>query len=162
MSRALRASGSAAVVLLMALPFQASATSSVTNLQVTATISTSCTISTGSAASRPVDAPVTNLSTPLRSAGAIRTTCTGDTNAVITLAPGGGADAMALHGAAKGFDTMAYALPPDSSRTFVWGAAPSAASERGATSEMPADGRPEGDPASVRTDSSTIVATVTF
>lgn len=141
------------------------------NLDVSATVSANCTISTAAVAFGTYDPVVTHASTALTSTGTVTTTCTKDAAVAITLGQGanantGSTDAAPVRRMISGTNYLSYQLYTDEARTAVWG--------NDATVDVPVTGTGtavnttvygsvlagQNVPAGSYTD--TVVATVTF
>jgi spore coat protein U domain-containing protein, fimbrial subunit CupE1/2/3/6 len=113
-----RAILSLAVLSLISLP--AFAGSQTANLNVTASVSAVCTISTVTVAFGAYDPVVANAATDLNGTGTLTVACTKGAAATIDLGVGnnlsGGSRRMA-----SGTDFLNYALFKDAARTQVWG-----------------------------------------
>ena len=113
-----RAMISLAVLSLISIPaFAGSATA---NLNVSASVSAVCTISTAAVAFGAYDPVVTNAATALNGTGTLTVACTKGASATIDLGNGGN-----LSGGSRrmtsGPDFLNYALYKDAARTQVWG-----------------------------------------
>jgi spore coat protein U-like protein len=164
---------SAGLLVVLAIPFQASAGSPQTaNLSVTSNISANCTITTLPVAFGAYDPVVANATTALPGTGTITTTCTTGAAPVITLgqgsnAGGGSTDAAPVRQMANGSSKMAYGLFQDVGHATVWGntggTAPASVTGTGVAQNATVYGLvPAGQnlPSGSYTD--TVVATVTF
>jgi spore coat protein U-like protein len=113
-----RAILSLAVMSLISIPaFAGSATAS---LNVSASVSAVCTISTSAVAFGAYDPVVTNAATDLNGTGTVTVACTKGASATIDLGNGsnlsGGSRRMG-----SGTDFLSYSLYKDAARTAVWG-----------------------------------------
>jgi spore coat protein U-like protein len=113
-----RAILSLAVMSLISIPaFAGSASAS---LNVSASVSAVCTISTSAVAFGAYDPVVTNAATDLNGTGTVTVACTKGAAATIDLGNGsnlsGGSRRMA-----SGTDFLNYSLYKDAARTLVWG-----------------------------------------
>jgi spore coat protein U-like protein len=163
---------SAALLVALAIPFQASAGSQTANLSVTSNISANCTITTLPVAFGAYDPVVANVSTALPGTGTITTTCTTGAAPVITLgqganAGGGSTDVAPARQMANGASKMAYGLFQDSGHATTWGNTPATAPASVAGTGLAQNATvyglvPSGQnlPSGSYTD--TVVATVTF
>jgi spore coat protein U-like protein len=109
---------SLAILSLISIPaFAGSATA---NLNVSASVSAVCTISTATVAFGAYDPVVTNAATDLNGTGTLTVACTKGASATIDLGVGGN-----LSGGSRrmtsGIDFLNYALYKDAARTQVWG-----------------------------------------
>ena len=165
---------SAGLLVVLAIPFQASAGSPQTaNLSVTSNISANCTITTGAVAFGAYDPVVANASSPLTAQGSITTTCTTGASPVITLGQGlhtggGSSDAAPVRQMQDGSsDNMGYGLYQDNAYAHVWGnttaTAPAIVTGTGLPQTVPVYGRvPAGQNLPSGSYADTVVATVTF
>jgi spore coat protein U-like protein len=163
---------SAAVLVALAISFQASAGTQTANLSVTSNITANCTISTAPVAFGAYDPVVANATTALPGTGTITTTCTSGASPVITLgqganAGGGSTDPAPVRQMANGANRMAYGLYQDSGRTTVWGntpgTAPAAIAGTGLAQNATVYGQvPAGQNLPSGSYADTVVATVTF
>jgi len=115
----------AAVVALAIGCVNAHAATATANLDVTATISANCTISTSAVAFGTYDPISANNSTPLDATGSVSTTCTSGSSPTITLGEGanaasGSTASAPLRQMASGANVLGYQLYSDSSRATVW------------------------------------------
>jgi len=115
-----RAILSLAVLSLITIP--AFAAQQTANLNVTASVSAVCTISTVTVAFGAYDPVVTNAAADLNGTGTLTVACTKGASATIDLGVGnnlsGGSRRMG-----SGTDFLNYALYKDAARTQVWGTA---------------------------------------
>ena len=165
---------SAALLVVLAIPFQASAGSPQTaNLSVQSNIAANCTITTSILQFGTYDPIVTNASTPLAGTGGITTTCTTGASPVITLGQGlhtggGSSDAAPVRQMQDGSsDNMGYGLYQDNAYAHVWGnttaTAPAIVTGTGLPQTVPVYGRvPAGQNLPSGSYADTVVATVTF
>ena len=120
-----RAILSLAVLTLITVP--AFAGQQTANLNVTASVSAVCTISTVTVAFGAYDPVVTNAATDLNGTGTLTVACTKGAAATIDLGVGnnlsGGSRRMG-----SGTDFLNYALYKDAARSQVWGTAMAGAS----------------------------------
>lgn len=96
------------------------------NLDVSATVSASCTISTAAVAFGTYDPVVTNATSALDATGTVTTTCTNGSSVTILLGQGANADSGSTDAAParrmiSGTDYLNYQLYSDTARTVVWG-----------------------------------------
>lgn len=141
------------------------------NLEVSATVEPSCSISTTALAFGVYDFVTTNNTVPLDATGTVTITCTQDAAVTITLGQGLNADtgstaAAPLRRVSDGTDFLSYNLYSNAARTSIWG--------DDATVDVEAVGTGEADPHTVYgripggqnvpsgTYVDTVVATVTF
>lgn len=142
---------------------------STANLDVTATISANCTISTTAVAFGAYDPIVTNASAAKDATGTIVTTCTTGSSPTITLGQGanaatGSTAAVPIRQMASGTNRLGYELYSEATRTTVWsntGVATPTASGTAQTNTVygripGAQNKPTGSYSDV------VVATVTF
>jgi spore coat protein U domain-containing protein, fimbrial subunit CupE1/2/3/6 len=109
---------SLAVLSLISVPaFAGSATA---NLNVTASVSAVCTISTVTVAFGAYDPVVTNAATDLNGTGTLTVACTKGAAATIDLGVGNNLSAGSRR-MSSGTDFLNYALFKDAARTQVWG-----------------------------------------
>lgn len=100
------------------------------NLNVSATVSANCTISTSALAFGAYDPVSANASTPLTGTGGVTVTCTTGSGATITLGQGsnadtGSTDALPLRRMSDGASAfLDYELHQDAARTTLWGNTP--------------------------------------
>src|SRR2546428_3479950 len=107
-----------ALAQLMAAPIFAAV--STANLNVTASVGASCTITTLAVAFGSYDPVGANLSAPLSGTGTVTVSCTRGAAATIDL--GNGSDfGSAARRMSSGSDFLGYGLYKDSARTQVWG-----------------------------------------
>lgn len=147
----------------------AMAGSATSNMPVTATITTSCTLSAGTLAFGTYDPIVANAATPLDATALLTSTCTSGATATISLAEGanaagGSTPTVPLRQLASAANRLAYFLYSDSGRTTVWnntGVATPTGTGAGVTNtvygRIPAG---QNKPAGSYTD--TVVATINF
>lgn len=96
------------------------------SLEVSATVTANCTITTAPVAFGAYDPVVTNASTALDATGTVTTTCTNGASATILLGQGanadtGSTDAAPVRRMISGSDYLSYQLYSDSGRSTVWG-----------------------------------------
>ena len=109
---------SLAVLTLISVPaFAGSATA---NLNVSASVSAVCTISTAAVAFGAYDPVVTNAAAALNGTGTLTVACTKGASATIDLGVGGNLLAGSRR-MTSGADFLNYALYKDAARTQVWG-----------------------------------------
>ena len=109
---------SLAVLTLISVPaFDGSATA---NLNVSASVSAVCTISTAPVAFGAYDPVVTNAAAALNGTGTLTVACTKGAAATIDLGVGGNLSAGSRR-MTSGSDFLNYALYKDAARTQVWG-----------------------------------------
>ena len=113
-----RALFSLAVLSLITIP--AFAASQTANLNVTASVSAVCTISTVTVAFGAYDPVVTNAATDLNGTGTLVVACTKGAAATIDLGVGGNLSGGSRR-MSSGIDFLNYALYKDAARTQVWG-----------------------------------------
>ncbi len=119
--------GAAAGALALAAASGAQAGTATSNLSVTATVSSNCTISTSPVAFGAYDPVVANAASPLNGTGSVSVTCTTGASATITLGQGsnpaaGSSNAVPLRQMKDaGTDVLAYFLYQDSGHATVWG-----------------------------------------
>jgi spore coat protein U domain-containing protein, fimbrial subunit CupE1/2/3/6 len=106
------------VVLGMAAP--AFAQTATANLNVSATVNSSCTITTTAVAFGVYDPIVTNASAPLDATGTVVVTCTKGAGSRIDLNTGSNASGS-VRRMAGGGDFLTYELYQDTTHTTVWG-----------------------------------------
>jgi spore coat protein U-like protein len=105
----------------------ANATTTTTNLSVTASVNLECILSTTPVAFGIYDSITENATVALTGTGTITTTCTNGAAAKITLSQGanantGSTDAIPLRRMVNsGTNFLSYTLYSDSGRTVVWG-----------------------------------------
>ncbi|HJT16836.1 MAG TPA: spore coat U domain-containing protein [Thermoanaerobaculia bacterium] len=113
-----RAILSLAVLTLISIPaFAGQATA---NLNVSASVSAVCTISTAAVAFGAYDPVVTNAAAALNGTGTVTVACTKGASATIDLGNGGNLSAGSRR-MTSGPDFLNYALYKDAARTQVWG-----------------------------------------
>ena len=161
-----------ALVLGAALAASAShAGTSNSNMPVTASVSSNCTISTAATAFGAYDPIVTNATAPLSGSGTVTVTCTHSAATAITLGQGanpatGSTDATPQRRMLAGSSYLSYSLYSDAGATTVWGNTPQSGlghTGTGTATNLTVHGRvPAGQnvPAGSYTD--TVVATITF
>lgn len=112
----------AVAVIVAVAPGLLMAAQSTSNLSVTATVNTNCTISTAPLAFGSYDPVVTHATTDLDNTGTVTIRCTKGTVADITLGLGANASGSTrrMVGGVSG-DFLAYEIYQDSGRTTVWG-----------------------------------------
>ncbi len=153
------------VVLGMAAP--AFAQTATANLNVSATVNKTCTITTTAVAFGVYDPVVTNASTALDAAGTIVVTCTKGAGTRIDLGLGANA-AGSVRRMTGGGDFLTYELYTDSGRTTVWGSGAGAGNTIGAAPSKAARtvdvyGRvAAGQDVSAASYTDTVVATINF
>ena len=157
----------AATLFSMAASFQASATTSAADLNVTAVISAGCAVSSTRLPLGGGAVTVTKVSTALDGTGTVTTACTPGTNAVFTLdrVGGGDTDASSVRAIVAGPIRVVYPLSQSSGRrAFVWGTgAIGPAAGGGTTNWMPAQGlQPAGPSLPAGSHSDIVLATLTF
>jgi spore coat protein U-like protein len=109
---------SLAVLTLISVPaFAGQATA---NLNVSASVSAVCTISTAAVAFGAYDPVVTNAAAALNGTGTVTVACTKGASATIDLGNGGNLSAGSRR-MTSGPDFLNYALYKDAARTQVWG-----------------------------------------
>ena len=109
---------SLAITTLISIPaFAGSATA---NLNVSASVSAVCTISTAAVAFGAYDPVVTNAAAALNGTGTLTVACTKGASATIDLGNGGNLSAGSRR-MTSGPDFLNYALYKDAARTQVWG-----------------------------------------
>ncbi len=110
-------------LLLMVFLIESSpvhAGSSTTNLNVSATVTNNCTISTADLAFGAYDPIVTNASSPKDSTGTVNITCTSGAVTNVELDTGANASGSTRRMKA-GSNYLSYEIYQDSGRTTVWG-----------------------------------------
>ncbi len=157
--------------MLLSVP-QAASAAATANLEVSAAVSASCSISTTALAFGAYDPVVAHAATALTAEGAVLVTCTSGSGAVITLGQGANADtgstdaAPARRMVSSVTNHLAYHLYSDSERATLWGnteATGLAEIGTGTQESLQVYGRipaAQNVPAGTYTD--TVVATVTF
>ena len=110
---------SLAIISLISAP-AAFAGSATANLNVSASVSAVCTISTAAVAFGAYDPVVANAATDLNGTGTIIVACTKGASATIDLGNGGNLLAGSRR-MTSGTDFLNYALYKDAARTQVWG-----------------------------------------
>jgi spore coat protein U-like protein len=163
---------SAGLLVVLAIPFQASAGSQTANLSVQSNITANCTISTSILQFGAYDPIFANASSPLGGTGGITTTCTTGSAPVITLGQGlhsatGSTGAVPLRQMQNGSSNMSYGLFQDTNHTIVWGdttgTAPGSVAGTGVAQNFTVYGQiPAGQNLPSGTYNDTVVATVTF
>lgn len=153
------------VVLGMAAP--AFAQTATANLNVSATVNSSCTVTTTAVAFGVYDPIVTNASAPLDATGTVVVTCTKGAGSRIDLNTGSNASGS-VRRMAGGGDFLTYELYQDTTRTTVWGSGSGAGQTiTGAPSKAPRTftvfGRvPAGQDVVAGAYADTVVATINF
>jgi len=104
-------------IVVSAPAFAASATA---NLNISASVTAVCTITTSPVAFGAYDPVVANASTDLTAAGSVDVSCTKGTASTIDLGNGGNFAAGSRR-MGSGSDFLGYALYKDAARTQVWG-----------------------------------------
>ena len=155
-------------VLVVSSARLVAAGSATASLQVSATVSANCTISTASVAFPAYDPIVTHASANDDGTGTVTITCTRGTATTIGLGLGGNASGSQRRLKDATTDYINYALYLDAARTTVWGSAspnlltPAAAPDKNPRSFTVYGRIPSAQdvPAGAYTD--TVVATVNF
>jgi spore coat protein U-like protein len=153
------------VVLGMAAP--AFAQTATANLNISASVNKTCTITTTPVAFGIYDPVVTNASTPLDATGTVVVTCTKGAGTRIDLGNGGNFLAGARR-MAGGSDFLTYELYSDTGRTTVWGSGTTNGNTIGAAPSKAARtvtvyGRVgAGQDVSAASYTDTVVATINF
>ncbi|HUJ14349.1 MAG TPA: spore coat U domain-containing protein [Thermoanaerobaculia bacterium] len=138
------------------------------NLNVTASVSAVCQITTTAVAFGAYDPVVVNAATDLTAAGSVNVACTKGTPATIDLGTGANFSAGSRR-MSSGTDFLGYALYKDAARTQVWGtgltggstAAYTSASK--ASASVPVYGTvPQAQDVTVGSYSDTVVATINY
>lgn len=166
---ALLASSSLLGALILSAPTHAGTASD--NLDVTASVSANCTISTAAVAFGAYDPIVTHKASALDASGTVTVTCTNGSAVTVALGQGqnadvGSTDAAPLRRMTDGTNFMGYSLFSNAGRTTVWGATAETDVEHvgtGAAANLTVYGRVPADqqvPAGAYSDA--VVATVTF
>ena len=159
----------AALVLTAAFPAMAGVDSA--DLDVTATVNASCTISTVALGFGVYDPIVTHAAAALDGTGTVTVTCTNGSAVNITLGQGdnanaGSTDAVPLRRMLSGANLLSYYLYSDAARLTVWGNTdPTGLDDvgTGVASNLTVYGRiPAAQNVPVGAYADTVVATVTF
>ena len=156
---------------LFAFGASASAQTDTADLDVSAEVTASCTITTSPLAFGSYDPVVTHAASPLEQTGGVTVTCTSGAATTVTLGQGlsadaGSTDAVPVRRMLSGADFLSYALYSDSGRTTAWGntaGAGVAHTGTGTATALTVYGRipaAQNVPAGSYVD--TVVATVTF
>ena len=149
----------------------ANAATQTANLDVSATVSANCSITTAAVAFGTYDPVITNATTALDSTGTITTTCTNGASVTILLGQGsnantGSTDAAPERRMLSGANYLNYQLYSDTSRTVVWGndtTTDVAETGTGSAVNTTVYGSvPAGQNVPAGTYSDTVVATVSF
>jgi spore coat protein U-like protein len=145
-----------------------SAQSATANLQVTASVSKNCTITTAPVAFGAYDSVTTNASAPLDGTGTVTVTCTKGAAAKVGLNPGGNAQGTTRRMVGSATEYLTYELYRDAAHTAVWGnTAADALDVPAAVNQTPQNftvyGRViQNQTAAVGNYTDTVVATVNF
>ena len=155
---------------LIAAP--ALATTTTSNLSVTATITNNCTISTSTVAFGVYDSVSAHASSPLNGTGTVTVTCTSGAAAAITLGQGSDPNPSSTDAVPKrrmqgsGGGRLSYFLYSNPGGTTVWGNTAGtgvAHTGTGAATNLTVYGQiPAGQNVSARSYADTVVATITF
>jgi spore coat protein U-like protein len=141
------------------------------DLNVTATVSANCTISTTAVAFGEYDPVVTNAATPVSATGKVSVTCTTGAPATITLGQGpdpgaSSTDAAPVRRMKSGSNYLSYNLYSENTYTTVWGNDASSDVDNtgtGANQDLTVYGRiPAGQNVPTGNYSDIVVATITF
>ena len=141
------------------------------DLSVTATVASSCTISTTAVAFGPYNPATTHLAAPLDANGAVTVSCTLDAPVAITLGQGadplgGSTPDVPLRQMASGANLLPYSLFQETGRTTVWGdtiGTGVTTTGTGVSQSFPVFGRiPAAQNVPAGSYADTVVATVTF
>lgn len=120
-------SSSLALSLLTTFASDATAGTDTANLDVSASVSANCTITTSALAFGSYDPVSAHASSPLDGTGAVNVTCTSGSSGAITLGQGansdtGSTDDAPLRRMTDGSTSfLSYSLFQDASRTEIWG-----------------------------------------
>lgn len=103
-----------------------SAATDTANVEVTATVTANCTITSTGLAFGAYDPVTANVATNLDATGTLTVTCTNGSTGEISLGQGanadtGSTDAVPLRRMVSGLNFLSYTLYQDSGRTTVWG-----------------------------------------
>jgi spore coat protein U-like protein len=153
------------LTLGMAAP--ALAQTATANLNISATVNKTCTITTTAVAFGTYDPVVTHATAPLDATGTVVVTCTKGAGTRIDLGNGGNFLAGARRMAGGG-DFLTYELYTDTGRTTVWGSGAGSGNTIGAAPSKAARtvtvyGRvPGGQDVSAASYTDTVVATINF
>lgn len=115
------ASAAAAAALLAGSLTPVAAATATANLQITATVTNNCTISTAPVAFGAYDPVVANATTALDSTGTVTVTCTKGAAATVGLSLGSHSSGSTRQLADGASNMLAYELFQDAGRTAVWG-----------------------------------------
>ena len=141
---------------------------STANLNVTASVGASCTITTLPVAFGAYDPVGSNLSAPLNGTGTVTVSCTRGAAATVDLGNGSNFGSASRR-MSSGGDFLGYALYKDSARTQVWGSGMAGGSTtsyfaltKGATALTVYGAVPQAQDVSVGSYSDSIVATINY
>lgn len=141
------------------------------NLSVTASVGSSCSIGTSAVAFGAYDPLGAHASADLNGTGTVSVVCTNGTVAAVTLGQGANADVSSTDAApvrrmASGSNLLSYSLFSDSGRTTAWGNTEATGVEvtgTGTSSNLTVYGTlPMGQNVPAGAYSDTVVATITF
>jgi spore coat protein U-like protein len=161
----------AALGVVTSFEGDAKADTATSNLEVTASVSANCTISTAPVAFGAYDPVSANASTPLDGNGTVTVTCTQGATTTITLGQGansdaGSTDAVPLRRMADGANMMTYNLFQDAGHSTAWGNTGGTGvghSGTGTSTNISVYGRvPAGQNLPAGSYADTVVATITF
>jgi spore coat protein U-like protein len=148
-----------------------SAATDTADVEVTATVTANCNITSSGLAFGAYDPVITNAASNLDASGTLTVTCTSGSTGVIALGQGanadtGSTDAIPLRRMVSGLNFLSYALFQDAGRTTLWGnttATDVSHSGDGTATDVTIYGRvtsAQNVPAGAYAD--TVLATVTF